>query len=726
MEEKSTPNHRFYNTLLFIATALILLLVIPKGAKFPYEFKKGTAWLHKNLTAPLDFPIYKTETEIAEEKDSLFKNFTPYFKYDNQIFVENLNRFNKKFELKWAENYKKYYGIDVTDSTKSDKENEKISQTKYAYLNFTSNLLEEIYNKGLIVMPRNISGDGIKDITLTMIRNNIAEEYNEKDFFDIQTAYEYIDKAIHNRREQLPNHENIDANFVDELRLKEFVSPNIVYDEETTVKFRKNMTENVSITRGMVGEGDRIVLKGEIVDAQKLKILNSLKKEYESYITSTSSFYFITLGQFIIVVVCMLAIVFFLLNFRRDIIRDSIKTSFLLLLVVIMVTVYSAFIRFTKINLYIIPLAILPIMIRTFYDTRLALFIHIIAVLIISFFMPNGYEFALLQILVGITAIFTLANVNRREQFFISAIFIILTYSVVFFAISIIQEGDLMKVNYRNLVWFGFNGLLVLSAYPLIYIFEKVFGFLSDVTLMELSDTNHPALRMLAEKAPGTFQHSLQVSNLVEEVMVKIGGNSLLARTGALYHDIGKVNVQQYFIENQGFGNNPHDALEFEESAEIIISHVREGVVIARKYNIPEQIIDFIRTHHGTTKVQYFYRSFIKKYPEKEGETQKFTYAGPVPFSKESSVLMICDSVEAASRSLKIYTEEAIDELVDNIVGSQINNNQLVNSDITFKDINTIKKMLKSQLRNIYHSRIEYPRYEKTIIREPDISYGIL
>lgn len=725
MENPEPRNNKFYITMLFIATALLLLLVIPKGAKFPYEFKKGTAWLHKNLSAPLDFPIYKTEIEITDEKDSLFKNFTPYFKYDNQIFIENLNRFKKRFETKWSEYLTKYFRVDETEN-KNKTVNDKVAQLKYDYLNYTSNLIEDIYNKGVIVLPRHLSGDTIKDLTISMIRNNIAEEYGVKEFHDIKSAYEYIDKAIHNRRDLFSYNSGIDANFIEALKLKEFISPNIFYDEPTTAKIRKNLTENVSLTRGMVGEGDRIISKGEIVDNNKLKVLNSLKKEYESYITSTSSYYFITIGQFIIVMACMLAIAFFLINFRKDIIRDFVKTLFLLLLVVIMVSVFSIFIRFTKINLYIIPLAILPIIIRTFYDTRLALFIHIIAVLIISFFMPNGYEFALLQILVGITAIFTLANVNRREQFFISAIFIIITYCVMFFAISIIQEGDLMKINYRNLIWFGFNGLLVLSAYPLIYIFEKVFGFLSDVTLMELSDTNHPALRMLAEKAPGTFQHSLQVSNLVEEVMVKIGGNSLLARTGALYHDIGKVNIQQYFIENQGFGNNPHDSLEFEQSAEIIISHVREGLIIARKYNIPEQITDFIQTHHGTTKVQYFYRSFIKKYPEKEGETQKFTYSGPIPFSKETAVVLICDSVEAASRSLKTYTEQTIDELIENIIGYHIRNNQLENSDVTFKDIANIKKILNIQLRNIYHSRIEYPRYEKTVLQDPDVVYGIL
>lgn len=726
MENQSTNNYKFYNTLIFIACAVMLLLVIPKGAKFPYEFKKGTAWLHKNLISPLDFPIYKTEEEIVDEKDSLIKRFTPYFKYDDQVFVDNLSQLKKKFEIKWNEHLAKYYRIDESSSEKHSKTNEKLNQLKYDYLNYATNLLEEVYNKGIILIPKGFNPDSLKEYSIAMIKNNIAEEFSAKDFFDIRSAYEYIDKAIHNRREHYNYNANIDINFIEELKIKEFVTPNIFYDDETTSKIKKNLTENISLTLGMVEEGDQIILKGEIVDIKKLKKLNSLKKEYESYITSTTNFYFIVLGQFIIVLVSLLAILFFLINFRKDIIRDSVKTSFLLLLVVLFVSIFSIFIKLTTINLYIIPLAILPIIIRTFYDTRLALFIHIISVLIISFFMPNGYEFALLQILAGITAIFTLANVNRRAQLFITATFIVIIYCIVFFAISIIQEGDLLKVNYRNFAWFGFNGLLVLTSYPLIYIFEKSFGFLSDVTLMELSDTNHPALRMLAEKAPGTFQHSLQVSNLVEEVMVKIGGNSLLARTGALYHDLGKVNVQQYFIENQGFGSNPHDALEFEQSAEIIISHVKEGVILAHKYQIPAQIIEFISTHHGTSKVQFFYRSFIKKYPEKEVEIKRFTYDGPIPVSKETAVVMICDSVEAASRSLKSYTEETIRELIETILSSLVNNNQLENSEITYKDVKIIKEILYLQLKNIYHSRIEYPRYEKNVLKDTDVIYGIL
>ncbi|MBI5217967.1 MAG: HDIG domain-containing protein [Bacteroidia bacterium] len=713
-------NYRFYNILLFIASALLILAVIPKGAKFPYEYKKGTAWLHKNLMSPLNFPIYKSAEELKSEKDSLLKNFTPYFRYDNQVFIDHLNTFKKKFEAKWMEHLKKYYRI--TDEQGTGTQSKELTKLKNDYLGYTTNLMEEIYNKGVIVLPKTMNPDSVKNLEIALIKNNIAEEYSINEFFYIKSAYEYIDKATHDRREQYNYNANIDINFIEELKLKEFVSPNLFYDNETTNKIKNSFTENVSLTRGMVNEGEKIITKGEIVDNQKLKILNSLKKEYESYITSTSNFYFIVIGQFLLVAVSLLAILFFLLSFRKDIIHNSLKTSFILLLIVLMISIVSFFLKFTTVNLYIIPLTILPIIIRTFYDTRLALFIHMVTVLMIGFFVPNGYEFALLQILAGITAIISLANVNRRGQLFLTAILIVVIYSVVFFAISIIQEGDLMKINYKNFAWFGFNGLLVLSAYPLIYIFEKAFGFLSDVSLMELTDTNHPLLRTLAEKAPGTFQHSLQVSNLVEEVMVKIGGNSLLARTGALYHDVGKIHIPQYFIENQGLGTNPHDALDFEKSAELIISHVKEGLKLADEFNLPLQIKDFIESHHGTTKVQYFYRSFIKKYPQLEVEVEKFTYSGPIPMTKEIAVVMICDSVEAAARSLKNFTEETIRNLIDSIINSHINENQLVSSDITFKDITIIKEILFIQLRNIYHSRIEYPKYEKLAV-EKDVYF---
>jgi len=402
----------------------------------------------------------------------------------------------------------------------------------------------------------------------------------------------------------------------------------------------------------------------------------------------------------------------FLYNFRKDVLENMLKTSFILILSFIFLFAGSLLINFNINNMYLIPFTILPIIIRTFYDARLALFIHLVVILLLGVVSPlnNPFEFVFMQIFTGIVAIFSLANIRKRVQIFYSVLLIIIAYAAIDFAFSIIKVGEFDKVEWTRMGSFGLNGLLVLASYPLIYIFEKVFGFLSDVSLMELSDTNGKLLRKLAEKAPGTFQHSMQVANMAEEVIFRIGGNPLLVRTGALYHDIGKMDMPMYFIENQSHGNNPHDNLEFDKSAEIIISHVTRGIEIAQKHNLPNQIIDFIRTHHGTSLVQYFYKNYVNTYPDAEIDIKKFTYPGPKPYSRETAVLMMADSIEAASRSLKTINEETINDLVEEIIDYQLNEKQFEEADITFRDISIAKSILKKKLKNIYHARIEYPK----------------
>jgi len=374
-----------------------------------------------------------------------------------------------------------------------------------------------------------------------------------------------------------------------------------------------------------------------------------------------------------------------------------------------MIIAGSLTLRYDLISIYIMPFTIVPIILRTFYDSRLALFVHVVTVLLVGFFVPNSYLFVFLNILAGMVAIISLTSIYRRSKLIVTSLMVIITYSIIYFGTAIVQEGSLNTIEWKYFAWFALNGILILIAFPLIYVFEKIFGFLSDTTLMELSDTNQTLLRMLAEIAPGTFQHSLQVANLAEDAVFKIGGNPLLARTGALYHDIGKMDEPFYFIENQSQGANPHDNLEFEQSAAKIINHVTKGVEIARKYNLPEPIIDFIRTHHGTTTVQFFYKSFIKKYPAKEVDVKKFSYPGPKPFSRELAVLMMADSVEAASRSLKEINDNTIDNLVEDIINAQMKDEQFNDANITFRDITTVKEVFKTRLRNIYHVRIPYP-----------------
>lgn len=360
------------------------------------------------------------------------------------------------------------------------------------------------------------------------------------------------------------------------------------------------------------------------------------------------------------------------------------------------------------ISIYIIPFCILPIIIRTFYDTRLASFVHTICILTLGFSVSNSFEFIFLQIIAGTLTIFSIVNMNRRSQLFGTSLVIFVAYLLGYISFQLIYEGSITELKYSHIGYFAFNAMLTLFTYPLIYLFEKIFGFVSDVTLMELSDTNNPLLRELSNKAPGTFQHSLQVANLAESAIFEIGGNALLTRAGALYHDIGKMDNPLYFIENQTSGINPHNELDFEESAEIIISHVKKGVEKAKKHNLPDSVIDFIRTHHGDSVVQYFYRSYLKHFPDEIVDENKFRYPGPRPYSKETAVLMMADSVEAASRSLAKKDAESLENLVDSIIDYQIKEQQFVNADITFKDITRIKKIFKKKLQNIYHTRIEY------------------
>jgi putative nucleotidyltransferase with HDIG domain len=418
----------------------------------------------------------------------------------------------------------------------------------------------------------------------------------------------------------------------------------------------------------------------------------------------------ILLGHLIFIIVCITVLFLFLLNFRREILEDSLKISFILIIVLIFVSIASVTLKYSIDSIYLIPFAIIPIIIRTFYDARLALFIHIIVVMLVGFFAPNGFEFVFLNFIAGIIAIFSLTDLHRRGKLFLSAFLVVITYSIIYFGMSITYEGNVHDIKWENFLYFGANGVLLLLSYPLIYVFEKVFGFLSEVTLLELSDTNQPLLRLLAEKAPGTFQHSLQVANLAEDAVYKIGGNPLLVRTGALYHDVGKMDNSICFIENQNSGYNPHDYLELDESAKIIINHIIIGEKIAKKYKLPIQIIDFIKTHHGTSRVEYFYRLFKNKFPDKTIDEKKFTYPGVKPYSIETAVLMMADTVEAASRSIEKIDENAINNLVDSLIDKQIANGQYEDAPLTFKDVSIIKRIFKQKLVNIYHARIEYPK----------------
>jgi cyclic-di-AMP phosphodiesterase PgpH len=672
-----------YKGILFLLALVAIVYIFPKQGKFKYEFQnlKGKPWYHEDLIAPFDFAIKKTHEELQKEKSDLIENASPYLKYNEEI----------------AKNKKIVFELSLNKSW-----NNKNSQyLKQKTLAFAKAIIDSIYEKG-IIEPVDELENKPPDYTVFVLHKNVAEEHELGDFFTAKSAYDFI-------QDKLDQSTIVDKQSLLPL-LENAIAHNIFYDKETTAKVLDQAINNISPSRDIILKDQRILSKGEIVDAERYQILVSLKSEYEEQSNGTGNYLFIILGQLIIIVICLSMLAAFLRFFRRDIYSDNAKVTFILMLVVLQVIMANVSPNTQSFSIYILPFCILPIIIRAFYDTRVALFVHIVAVLIISFIAPNRFEFAFIQLLGGMVAIFSIVNMRNRSQIFISAILIFLTYSISYIGLIIIQEGNNDVITWFDFAWFGVSALLTLFSYPLIFVFEKIFGFTSDVSLLELSDTNGKLLRELASRAPGTFQHSLQVANLAEEAIYKIGGNTLLVRTGALYHDIGKMEMPMYFIENQAGGINPHDDLSFDESAAIIISHVIKGIEIAKKNNLPEQIIDFIRTHHGTTMTAYFYRSFLKAFPEEAVDESKFHYPGPIPYSKETAVLMMADSVEAASRSLKKYDVETIDALVDKIINSQISQNQFANADITFKDIAVLKKIFKKKLMNIYHVRVEYPR----------------
>ncbi|MBE9480949.1 MAG: HDIG domain-containing protein, partial [Bacteroidetes bacterium] len=539
------------------------------------------------------------------------------------------------------------------------------------------------------------------DFTIIILKDNIAEEKNLSQVFSIHTANEFI-------LEQLRDYKNVDRALLLSI-LEKFLIPNIFYDAETTEKEKQILLNNISLTHGMVQTGERIISKGELVTGNKYQVLESIKMEYEQQLGSPSTYYSILIGQIILISISVIVLLFFLLYFRKDIYADNKKLILILLVIILMVFITSLVIKFNVGYLYLVPICLVPIVIRAFFDTRLALYVHIITIIIIGFLVPNSFEFVFLQLIAGIIVIISVVHLQKRSQFFVTSFMIFLTYITVYVGLTLIQEGSLMGVELKYLALFAGSAVLTLFSYPLIFIFEKIFGMITDVTLMELSNSNTKLLRELSMKAPGTFQHSLQVANLAEEALYEIGGNTLLARTGALYHDIGKMDMPEYFVENQSTGVNPHDDLPFDESAKIIISHVRKGVKKAKKHNLPEQIIVFIKTHHGTRKVMYFYNMLLKEKPDEQIDEAIYTYPGPIPFSKESAVLMMADSVEAASRSIKQPNEQNLSELVDNIINKQVENEQFVNSNITLREITKIKNILKKKLMNMYHVRIEYP-----------------
>lgn len=681
--------------VLFILASLIILFFLPNLGKFKYEYQKGQPWKHDDLISPFDFAILKSDNEYRTERDSIARIFAPYFKNDPEIYNRNLNEFNQAFTARYAESIV---------ALRNRYPNKILSDTLKRFCKkYSQNILNDIYTKGVVNYT-----DIIEQVkhghTIVVVNQNIATKRDVDNLFTQKIAYSYITKKLDT---DFPDKQYIKS-LIESLKIYDFVEQNLFYDQTTSGKVKADMTGQISISLGMVQAGERIISKGEMVNTENYRVLESLRKEYTKAIGSNTSFRWIYIGYWLLLMVSLGVLYLFLFNFRREILDSFKKSTFIIVLVVIMVVSTSIVVRYNSVSIYLLPFAMIPIIINAFYDSRLAFFIHLVTIMICGFLVPNGFEFIFLQFVAGAVSIFRLTQMYKRGHLFFSVAVVILSYLITYSALSIIQEGDLASINYRQYLWFLASGLLLLSTYPLIFLFEKLFGFISDVTLVELTDTNHPVLRELAEKAPGTFQHVMMVANLSEDAIRKIGGNPLLMRVGALYHDIGKTGAPGFFVENQ-VGGNPHDRLAYEKSAEVIIEHVNYGVRLAKKHHLPQSIIDFIVTHHGNSLVKYFYNKYANEHPNQIVDESKFMYPGPTPFSKETAVLMMADAVEAASRTLKEYNEKTIDELVERIISNQLNDNQFEEADITFRDIYIIKNAFKQKLLNIYHARIEYP-----------------
>ena len=665
-----------FKLFLFILSTVLIIYLLPKGGQFKYNFQKGKPWQYENLYAPFSFTIKKSKAEIEEEKEYLREELIPYFEVDTAKVTAVKTLFNNF--------YKQKDSIDFT--------NQRDLKIKDVGLR----ILDNLYSYGLI--GENYSFDSNK---LIYLKN--GNEIQELSYRQLVYLGE-IDRIIKNN---VKEYLILDAElFLTEL-ITSIVIPNVTLNSELTASIIKSKIESINPNRGVIDKGSRIIAKGEVVEGNKFQILSSYKAVFESQIWSKSNFYRLLLGYSLLISLVFLMLFLFLKNYRLEIYNNNTKVTFILFNIIVMIFLTTLVVKYDAKLVYITPLCILPLVLKTFFDARLGLFVHVLTILLLGFIVPNSFEFLFLQTVAGMVTILTVSELYKRANLFISVGQITFIYVLGYFAFFIIQEGNIELIQWDYFGYFVLCGLLTLFSFPLIYIYEKMFGLVSDVSLLELSDTNSKLLKELSNKAPGTFHHSLNVANLAEAAANEIGANAMLTRVGALYHDIGKMVNPTYFTENQMSSINSHDELDPKESANIIIDHVIIGIEIAKKNKLPDRIIDFIRTHHGTRLVHYFY----SKENEKSGIASKedFSYPGPTPFSKETAILMMADSVEAASKSLKEPTSSMLDEFVEKIIDSQLNQGQFLNANITLKEIQRIKKVLKKKLNNMYHLRIEYP-----------------
>ena len=667
-----------YKIFLIIGCSILTVYFFPSGGKFKYNFQKGRPWQYNTLYAPFDFAILKSEEELESEKKEILNQNSNYYRFNENVFDQ--------VKLSYKNNFSNFILLPASDAN------------YIKIYNYGSDLLDEIYTNGVIPLGQENIGNSV----VFLIKGNIEKSININDFFKIGDLKNWLNEKI------------VDQDFyqlIDSFYplFFEIIQPNIVFEKDFTENILQSSLTTISPYRGMIPENSIIISKGEIVMGENLQILSSLQMEYESQLWTEYSYYWIILGYSILALITFLTLLLFIYNYRSELYSNNKKVTFIFLNVVAVISLTTLVVNFNPDYTYAIPICILPLILKTFFDPRLGLFAHVIAILTLGFIIPNSFEFVFLQIIAGIVIIQSVTQLQNRANLFITVGQIVLIYIIGYIAFTLIREGSIREVNPNMIGLFLINGLLTLFAQPLIYLYEKAFNLVSDVSLLELSDTNSTLLKDLSNKAPGTFHHSLEVANLSETAASAIGANTLLVRVGALYHDIGKINNPSFFSENQTSRYSPHKRLTPIESAKIIIDHVSDGVLIAKKNKLPNRVIDFIKTHHGTTRVYYFFKKAIDS-KDLKFEEKDFKYPGPKPFSKETAILMMADSVEAASKSLRDPDIDQISNFVNSIIDKQVEEKQFSECQITFADIETVKKVFIKKLINIYNLRIEYPK----------------
>ncbi|MBO5978204.1 MAG: HDIG domain-containing protein [Bacteroidales bacterium] len=666
-----------FKLILFALAAAIIVYVYPREGRFRYQFQEGKPWRYGLLTAPYNFSIYKAEAQFVAEQDSALKQYHPYLQQNSEVLPQTLE--------KLAEDYQQVLRIMVPER----------------YLEYLNEQLSLIYNAGIISAEElsQLEKEGHQTVSVRI--DNIGETRDITSLFTAKKAYEAL-------LSNLPR--NINKNvLIRDCHIENYLHENCVYDKTTSQRVKEELLSSVSRTQGMVQRGERIIDQGEIVNHETFLKLDSFRRQAEKR-NDQSGGNWVLLGQILWVALAMSMLAIYLYKVRPQIYAKTSDIVFILILVVTLCLLSALIIRNDQLlNIYMVPFAIITILVTTFFDSRTAFYAYMITILICAPISHFPFEFLMLQLAVGVISILTLKRLTQRSQLIFNILWILAMYCIAYTSISLMQEGSLSQIQWKMYVSFIINAVLLFSSYLLIYLFEWMFGYISDVTLVELANINSKLLREFSESCPGSFQHSLQVSNLASAAAQSINANAQLVRTGALYHDLGKMATPSYYTENQSDGSNPLLNLPMEEAAKIITDHVPNGLKIASQHRLPKVIKDFILTHHGASSARYFYTLYKNEHPDQE-VPEGFFYPGPDPFSKETAILMMADTIEAASRSMKVYSEESISNLVESLIDAQFNEGRYKHVPITFQELELIKEVFKDKLRSIYHARIAYPK----------------